>query len=294
MGRFSLECSVLALLWGVVVLCVNELRVIDKAEPMLTALREAIHVPDCMPNRENEGKLVYMACKVNKPLPTLRSKVFAAEFGTVRLPDALVLHEHIEMLQWMEYTDTKKGGGGGGVRFEKEWHSVQKRCPNGDYIHRNPVMVHKSNLILNAVSLNGTSETETGFNLATAQLRALWEQKDKRQEVPVPNPYGNAKWQFVPSNGYLYALQNTGFGRSVEDPYVGDYRVKWTQSTALTGSDVSVTVVAKQVGNSFEPMQLPGNKMPGKTTQVQNDRHIFWVAEGDVPLATIQSRTIVC
>ena len=183
----------------------------------------------------NEGRLVHVK-GFSKTEEVLRDDTFGISETAVKLD------REVEMFQWVESSSssTKKKLGGSEVTttsydYTREWRSdfldsSRFESPDG---HENPQA-----LPYESKSFTASSVKLGAFELSPSQVARL----DRREVLPVNSPSGPLPPRARVHDGLLF------IGRNPASPEVGDVRVRFT--VVRPGA---VSVVARQVGASFEP-----------------------------------------
>ena len=188
---------------------------------------------------KNEGKLVHVTGKADTT-ETLKDPVFEIS------AQALKLERSVEMYQWKEssQTTTKKKLGGGKKKittytYDKVWsdhviNSSRFKHPDG---HQNP-----SRLPYKPVSFYAEKVTLGAFTLPLELISRIG--GDEQLPVEPKDVPLTISATTLAANGEFYV------GFSPDAPEIGDARVSFRVLHPKT-----VSIIAKQVGNSFEPYE---------------------------------------
>lgn len=196
-----------------------------------------------------EGKLVHTTGRA-KSTETLTDPVFNVSVT------AIGLKRKVEMFQWKESSKSesknKLGGGTETVTtysYAKEWSdsfidSSKFKNPQG---HRNP-----SSMAYKSEKWTAGKVTLGAYTLTPAQAAQISGDEPVKAAAPLSS-LENAK-RIVEHDGGLYV------GENPNSPQVGDMRIKFTQV-----GESDITIVAKQVGSTFEPYRAKA----GSTVDLQ-------------------------
>lgn len=218
----------------------NEGRSVKRYKTLKEGSGAVISVKSDTVDAKNEGKLVHMTGKADTTA-TLTDPVFGVS------ANALKLDRIVEMYQWKEtsHTETKKKLGGGKKKvttytYDKIWskntiHSGRFKKQDG---HQNPgSMPYKS---LEQVADNVTFGA---FKLPLSLVSKINRFESLLVEPNMPLPE-SLKDTVKPNDGGYY------IGESPASPQVGDVRVRFR-----IVKPVEISIVSKQVGDTFEPYQ---------------------------------------
>lgn len=218
----------------------NEGRSVKQYNTLKEAGGAVVSVTSDRVDTVNEGKLIHTTGKANTDV-TLRDPFFRVS------ANVLMLKRTVEMYQWHEDSQTRtektSGGGERTVRtysYNKRWvdrpiSSSRFKKPQG---HQNPGAIPYSSThqVANKVTLGA-------FTLSPSLLSKI----NNFRLLPIQDDHPvleNIKGKARVYSGGFY------IGADPSSPQVGDVRVTFS---AVTPTRVSV--IAKQVGNSFKPYQ---------------------------------------
>ena len=196
-----------------------------------------------------EGKLVHITGRA-KSTETLSDPVFGVS------ANAIALKRKVEMYQWKESskseTKNKLGGGTETVTtytYAKEWsESLQDSSKfKNKQGHNNPASLPQKSEKWTAAKV-----TLGAYTLNASQAGGIAGDEPVKAAVPLSSA-DNAK-RISEHDGGLYA------GDNPNQPQVGDLRIKFTQV-----GETDLTIVAKQVGSTFEPYRAKA----GSTVDLQ-------------------------
>lgn len=221
----------------------NEGRAIHREKTLEAGASQVISVSAEGPAPENEGKLVHLSGDANAP-----KGVVDPDFAI--MASALKLRRTVEMYQWQESekSETKQKLGGGEettttYTYARGWSaslidSTRFQKPDG---HTNP----------RSMAVEGDTFVADGIHVGKFQLPAsLTDQLNNFEDRRVTEEEAGQTESF---GGRNVTLDGGGLylGANPAAPAVGDLRV--TFATVPTGA---VTIVARQIGSTFEPFSV--------------------------------------
>ena len=233
-GFLLIAVSVVVLFWG-------EGRAVHRAQALAEGKANVISVQAAQVDPANEGKLIHLSGE-----GASKAGVEDAEFG-VAAPTALRLHRNVEMYQWKQKERTEKHSNLGGSEervttytYQKVWSGTKIDSANFKQSgHSNPAEIPVA-----AKKWNADDATLGAFTLNAVVLDQLPMDKTLTPPATALETAGKmdiAKKKPVISQEMIY------FGDPAA-PEIGDMRVGYRH---LPPGPLSV--VAKQVQNSFEP-----------------------------------------
>jgi hypothetical protein len=234
--------SIKGVLFGLVLFVVafpllfwNEGRAVQTAKSLDEGSGIVVSVSPDSVDSSNEGKLVHVSAFA-KTDDVLEDETFGVR------ENAIHLEREVEMYQWVEHqsskTETKIGGSEEKTttyEYSKEWSddlvdSSDFHSPDG---HRNPTAFPYE-----ARTLSARSVTLGAFTLSASQIDQI-QKSEALQPAELPRELSKkARLE----DGAFY------FGANPGSPAVGDVRVRFR--AVRPGA---VSVVARQVGSTFEP-----------------------------------------
>lgn len=218
----------------------NEGRSVKRYKTLKEGSGAVVSVKSDKVDSANEGKLIHMTGKADTDA-TLSDSVFGVS------ANALKLERVVEMYQWKETSksESKKKVGGGKktvttYTYSKAWSkraisSGSFKKPDG---HQNP-----GSMPYESLEQVADNVTFGAFKLPLSLVSKInnFESLPVGPDMPLPEPL---KDTVKPNDGGFY------IGESPASPQVGDVRVKF--KVVKPGE---VSIVSKQVGNTFEPYQ---------------------------------------
>jgi len=236
----SVLVGIVLFLASFILLFWNEGRAVHTARSLAEGASVVASVPADAVNAANDGKLVHVTGEA-----TTTEKLADSEFG-VTVP-AIRLERMVQMYQWSEKksSETKKKLGGGTetvttYTYESVWspkliESSSFKEPTG---HVNP-----TTMPVEAKDWTAQKVTVGAFTLADSQVSML----NRKEPVAVDEAMAQglseamkAKAKFDKAGYY--------FGADSGTPKIGDTKVSFQEVKPAT-----VSLVARQVSNSFEP-----------------------------------------
>src|SRR5262245_48124243 len=217
----------------------NEGRAVRTARSLEEGAGAVVSVPADRVDTSNQGKLLHVSGQA-----TTSETLADPDFGVSA--NAIHLKRVVEMYQWKEHekseTKNKLGGGTETVKtytYSKEWSDdlIQSGSFRQSDTHVNPAAMPFD-------SRDWTAQTVKlgAYRLAAGQVSRI----DKAEPVNVASAKAAAE---VADKAKLVAGQNLFYvGKDAGNPAIGDARVSFK---AVKPAEVSV--VARQVGDSFEP-----------------------------------------
>lgn len=227
----------------------NEGRAVKTAKSLDEGAGAVVTTPSDKVDPAKEGKLVHTTGRA-KSTETLSDPVFGVSAS------AIALKRKVEMFQWKETskseTKNKVGGGTETVTtysYSKEWsESFQDSSKfKNKQGHGNPEsMPYKSE------KWTSPKVTLGAYSLNASQAGQISGDEPVKAAAPLSSA-DNAK-RISEHDGGLYV------GENPNQPQVGDLRIKFTQV-----GESDITVIAKQVGSTFEPYRAKA----GSTVDLQ-------------------------
>lgn len=246
----------------------NENRAIDTAKGLEEGAGAVVSVAASPLDPQNEGKLVHINADAKTDAVLVDS-----DFG-IKVT-ALQLVRKVEMYQWEESKESeteKKLGGGTETKttysYRKVWadHPLDSSGFKQSEEHRNPgrFPYESQQQIADPVTLGdyvlpsflvGRLDKLTAVNLAEQSLTLPGQQVQPAVEGPKKK---NKKAKTIPETETIEPKAQTGyqvFGQEIysaspNDPQIGDIRISFSMV-----SPGPVSLVARQVGKTFEPYQ---------------------------------------
>lgn len=197
-----------------------------------------------------EGMLVHMS-------GTAATEEILSDKLTGLKKTGIALSRSVEMYQWVEHqsTQTKEKLGGGEERvttysYEKKWNSsgVQSSSFKIQEGHSNPVMQYAGGAVRAGLVKLGAYRLNAGLIAKISGSEELPLSRETTNKFPASFSKGRI------SGGVLY-FSGTG-AADPDDPKVGDYRM----SFSYIAPKKEVSIMAKQLGGSFEPYTAKNGK----------------------------------
>lgn len=257
------------------VLFLNEGRAVRTAKGLAEGAGSVVEVPVDEVDDSNEGKFVHVSGKATTS-QNLTDDPFGVTFEGIRL------NRNVEMYQWVETTTSKtKKKLGGGTKtvtvydYEQRWVPTLVDSSGFEQTsgHENPTQLPYQQFQTQA------SDVDLGvFKLP----KSLVDQIDNPESIyfdldnlPVGIASDSKIVNDAPDSGQrLYILKN---GTDAKSPQIGDVRV-WFMGTPET----EISVMAKQVANSFEPFQThAGTQLNMLANEIVSAEFMIAKAEAD-------------
>ncbi|MFK7767301.1 MAG: TMEM43 family protein [Mariniblastus sp.] len=239
----------LLFLIAIPVLFMNEGRSVRRAKGLAEGAGSVVEVETDQVDAANEGKFVHLSGTATTKEP-LADEVFGIVFDGIRL------ERHVEMYQWVETTSkkTKKKLGGGTKTittydYEQKWapklvNSSEFEQAEG---HQNPTQMPYEQFKTQA------NDVELGaFKLSKSLVGKISKPeviKFEKEQLPEEISFMATISQDAPNGGPRMYIAG-GSVALTQKAKIGDVRI-WFTGTPET----EVSVMAKQVGNSFEPFK---------------------------------------
>ncbi len=227
----------------------NEGRAVKTAKSLDEGRGAVVTVPSDKLDPANEGKLVHMTGRA-KTADTVSDPVLGVS------ANALSLKRKVEMYQWKEAAKSEKKDKVGGstetvttYTYAKEWSEspIESSKFKQQQGHRNPgSMPYKTE------QWTAGKVTLGAYTLTPSQVSRISGDEPVTAAAPLSN--SNTSRPLREHAGGLYAGQNP------EQPQVGDLRIAFTKV-----GESDITIVAKQLGASFEPYRAKA----GSTVDLQ-------------------------
>jgi hypothetical protein len=270
-GIIVVFISIILLFW-------NEGRAIKRAKTLEEGQSEVVSVSSDKVVSKNEGKFVHLYGKVKTS-----DKISDPDFGITE--NALGLKRNVSMYQWTESSTSKSekqlGGGKKTTKtynYTKKWmkrpvDSARFKKPSG---HQNP-----GSFPVSQFSTTAPNATLGAFKLNKGQIAGVASYRSYRLES-IQGVKGSLKSRAKLNGGSVYV------GADPMQPQIGDMKI--TFKMAPPSGDA--TVMAKQVGNSFEVYRTSsGNSLsfakPGIHsadgiigTEVSKNNMLTWILRG--------------
>jgi Transmembrane protein 43 len=215
----------------------NEGRAVKTAKSLDEGRGAVVTAPSDNVNAANEGKLVHMTGRA-KTSETVSDPVLGVS------ANALSLKRKVEMYQWKETAKSEKKDKVGGstetvttYTYAKEWSesAIESSKFKQQQGHRNPgSMPYKTE------QWTAGKVTLGAYTLTPAQVGRISGDEPVTAAAPLSN--SDTSRPLREHAGGLYAGQNP------DQPQVGDLRILFTKV-----GESDITLVAKQIGTSFEP-----------------------------------------
>ena len=215
----------------------NEGRAVKTAKSLDEGRGAVVTAPSDNLNPANEGKLVHMTGRA-KTTDTVSDPVLGVS------ANALSLKRKVEMYQWRETAKSEKKDKVGGstetvttYTYAKEWSEspIESSKFKQQQGHRNPgSMPYKTE------QWTAGKVTLGAYTLTPTQVGRISGDEPVTAAAPLSN--SDTSRPLREHAGGLYAGQNP------EQPQVGDLRITFTKV-----GESDITIVAKQLGASFEP-----------------------------------------
>ncbi len=248
-----------------VVLWWNEGRTVDTARNINFMNENAVSTSAETVNPANEGKLVHMTGEATTD-ETLRDPMFGIEQANM-----IKLNRNVEMYQWEEEekTTSKEKVGGGKTttktyEYKKDWSSSLNRSsnfkkPSG---HENPQNMPVNNLteVADEVDFGAFTLPDTILRKWNNDSRFVVEQSDLNTVPQNTKNDLDSYWKSLSRQGTADLKVSSGqfvLSKNIMSPEIGDLRVSF--SVVKPGT---VSLVAKQVGSTFEQGYRPGSERP--------------------------------
>ncbi len=258
------------------VLFLNEGRAVRTAKGLAEGASAVVETNSEHVDPSNEGKFVHLTGKATTE-DSLSDDLFGITFDGIRL------ERHVEMYQWVENKSTKKKKKlGGGTRrvttysYDQKWKNslVNSKNFHQPEEHQNPSNMPYKQFVAQA------SEVSLGaFKLSNSLVDQISKPSSIKFELEqLPESIGTIATitKDAPDGGCrLYiAGENAPAAQSAT---VGDVRI-WFTGT----SETDVSVMSKQVGNSFEPFQTnAGPKLNMLKSEIVSAALMIEEAEAD-------------
>lgn len=227
----------------------NEGRAVKTAKSLDEGRGAVVTAPSDTLNAANEGKLVHMTGRA-KTADTVSDPVLGVS------ANALSLKRKVEMYQWKETAKSEKKDKAGGstetvttYTYAKEWSEspIESSKFKQQQGHRNPgSMPYKTE------QWTAGKVTLGAYTLTPSQAGRISGDEPVTAAAPLSN--SDTSRPLREHAGGLYAGQNP------EQPHVGDLRITFTKV-----GENDITIVAKQLGASFEPYRAKA----GSTVDLQ-------------------------
>lgn len=245
----SVLIGIVLFLLSFIVLFWNEGRAVHTARSLEEGAAVVVSAQATTVDAANEGKLVHITGDA-ATTETLADKDFGVSVPAIRL------ERQVQMYQWKEEkkseTHKKLGGGTETVttyNYEKAWadQPVDSSHFKEQAGHANPAAmpVEASHWMAKKVTVGG-------YTLADSQIAMM----NKTEPVAVDDAMAKAMSDAMKAKA---KLESGGYyiGADPAAPAVGDAKVTFAAAKPAT-----ISLVARQVGNSFEPYQAKaGNKI---------------------------------
>ncbi len=244
---FGILIGLVAIPGSVILMGWNEYRTVHRSR----GLNEGAEIVQTVSDPTNidtglEQKLIHMT-GLAKTQNLLRDEQFQVE------QMAIMLSRDVEMFQWDEEEHTESRGRTGGSKttkktysYDNDWRSgrvsSEKFHNTNDYINPNPTFVDQ---VFVAKTVNiGAFEFDERLKSSINQYQDLPWNQDSISKLPA-----ELQDQTKVEGEWLYWSQHGTAGAA--SPTVGDQRIK----IAFVASDIDVSLVTQQTGNTFSPYE---------------------------------------